>query len=241
MTKTLQQMISESNRIVFFGGAGVSTESGIKDFRSADGLFNEGTPIPPETILSHRFFLRNPEQFYQFYREKMLPIDAQPNAAHKKLAELEQAGKLKAIITQNVDGLHQKAGSRNVLELHGSLWKNFCLQCNQTYPPETIRDCNGVPHCTCGGIIRPEVVLYGESLPEGVVDAAIAAIESADMLIIAGTSLQVYPAAGLVEYFSGKYLVLINRDPTPADGQANLVIREPVGEVLTQIVVENTK
>lgn len=231
----LQQMIDESERLVFFGGAGVSTESGIRDFRSANGLYRENRTIPVETLLSHRFFINNPEPFYSFYRETMLPLEALPNAAHRKLAELERCGKLTAVITQNVDGLHQKAGSRNVLELHGSIWRNYCMQCGKTFPAEKIRDSEGVPTCDCGGVIRPDVVLYQEGLPEEAWNAAVEAIHCADMMIVAGTSLTVYPAAGLLRDFCGKHLVLINRDPTPADDLAELVIRDPVGTVLAQI------
>lgn len=235
---TLQEMVDESRRIVFFGGAGVSTESGIPDFRSVDGLYHQQYDTPPETILSHSFFLTHPEEFYRFYRAKMLPLDAQPNAAHLKLAELEQAGRLSAVITQNIDGLHQKAGSRTVLELHGSIWRNHCMRCGKFYPPQTIaEDTRPVPLCTCGGWIKPDVVLYEEGLEEDVLAAAVGYLRRADMLIVAGTSLTVYPAAGLVRYFRGKNLVLINRDATPMDSLARLVIREKVGEVLARIQV----
>ena len=235
---TLQEMVDESRRIVFFGGAGVSTESGIPDFRSVDGLYHQLYDTPPETILSHSFFLTHPEEFYRFYRAKMLPLDAQPNAAHLKLAELEQAGRLSAVITQNIDGLHQKAGSRTVLELHGSIWRNHCMRCGKFYPPQTIaEDTRPVPLCTCGGWIKPDVVLYEEGLEEDVLAAAVGYLRRADMLIVAGTSLTVYPAAGLVRYFRGKNLVLINRDATPMDSLARLVIREKVGEVLARIQV----
>ena len=215
---TLQEMVDESRRIVFFGGAGVSTESGIPDFRSVDGLYHQQYDTPPETILSHSFFL--------------------PNAAHLKLAELEQAGRLSAVITQNIDGLHQKAGSRTVLELHGSIWRNHCMRCGKFYPPQAIaEDTRPVPLCTCGGWIKPDVVLYEEGLEEDVLAAAVGYLRRADMLIVAGTSLTVYPAAGLVRYFRGKNLVLINRDATPMDSLARLVIREKVGEVLARIQV----
>ena len=235
---TLQEMVDESRRIVFFGGAGVSTESGIPDFRSVDGLYHQQYDTPPETILSHSFFLTHPEEFYRFYRAKMLPLDAQPNAAHLKLAELEQAGRLSAVITQNIDGLHQKAGSRTVLELHGSIWRNHCMRCGKFYPPQAIaEDTRPVPLCTCGGWIKPDVVLYEEGLEEDVLAAAVGYLRRADMLIVAGTSLTVYPAAGLVRYFRGKNLVLINRDATPMDSLARLVTREKVGEVLARIQV----
>lgn len=235
---TLQEMVDESRRIVFFGGAGVSTESGIPDFRSVDGLYHQQYDTPPETILSHSFFLTHPEEFYRFYRAKMLPPDAQPNAAHLKLAELEQAGRLSAVITQNIDGLHQKAGSRTVLELHGSIWRNHCMRCGKFYPPQVIaEDTRPVPLCTCGGWIKPDVVLYEEGLEEDVLAAAVGYLRRADMLIVAGTSLTVYPAAGLVRYFRGKNLVLINRDATPMDSLARLVIREKVGEVLARVQV----
>lgn len=235
---TLQEMVDESRRIVFFGGAGVSTESGIPDFRSVDGLYHQQYDTPPETILSHSFFLTHPEEFYRFYRAKMLPLDAQPNAAHLKLAELEQAGRLSAVITQNIDGLHQKAGSRTVLELHGSIWRNHCMRCGKFYPPQAIaEDTRPVPRCTCGGWIKPDVVLYEEGLEEDVLAAAVGYLRRADMLIVAGTSLTVYPAAGLVRYFRGKNLVLINRDATPMDSLARLVIREKVGEVLARVQV----
>ena len=235
---TLQDMISTSRRIVFFGGAGVSTESGIPDFRSVDGLYHQHFDWPPETILSHSFFVRQPEDFFRFYREKMLPLEAQPNPAHLKLAELERAGRLSAIVTQNIDGLHQKAGSVNVLELHGSVWRNHCVVCGKSYPPEFIRDdAHPVPLCSCGGCIKPDVVLYEEGLDGDVLHAAIRAIRQADMLIVAGTSLTVYPAAGLVQYFRGKHLVLINRDATPMDDSADLVIRDPVGQVLAGLTI----
>lgn len=235
---TLQEMVDESRRIVFFGGAGVSTESGIPDFRSVDGLYHQQYDTPPETILSHSFFLTHPEEFYRFYRAKMLPLDAQPNAAHLKLAELEQAGRLSAVITQNIDGLHQKAGSRTVLELHGSIWRNHCMRCGKFYPPQAIaEDTRPVPLCTCGGWIKPDVVLYEEGLEEDVLAAAVGYLRRADMLIVAGTSLTVYPAAGLVRYFRGKNLVLINRDATPMDSLARLAIREKVGEVLARVQV----
>ena len=235
---TLQEMVDESRRMVFFGGAGVSTESGIPDFRSVDGLYTQQYHTPPETLLSHSFFRTRPEEFYRFYRAKMLPLDAQPNAAHRKLAELEQAGRLSAVITQNIDGLHQKAGSKTVLELHGSIWRNRCMRCGKFFPPEAIaNDPRPVPLCGCGGWIKPEVVLYEEGLDEDVLDAAVSHLRRADMLLVAGTSLTVYPAAGLLRYFRAKHVVLINRDATPMDGLAELVIREKVGEVLARLTV----
>ena len=231
----LQQIISTSRRIVFFGGAGVSTESGIPDFRSVDGLYNQHYAFPPETILSATFFRRCTEEFYRFYRDKMLPLDAQPNPAHRFLAKLEQTGKLTAVITQNIDGLHQAAGSKIVLELHGSIHRNRCRKCAKFFPPEYIRDSQGVPKCECGGVIKPEVVLYEEGLDDDVLSAAVHHIRQADTMIIAGTSLTVYPAAGLVHYFRGKHLVLINRDATPMDDQASLVIHDSVGKVFSQL------
>ena len=234
----LQQWIDESSRIVFFGGAGVSTESGIPDFRSVDGLYHMKYEWPPEEILSHEFFCERPADFWRFYRDKMLPLEAEPNAAHRKLAELEKAGKLTAVITQNIDGLHQKAGSRNVLELHGSVWRNRCLRCGKAYAPQALRDsAEEVPHCSCGGVIKPEVVLYGEGLDEEVLSRSVSALRQADLCIVAGTSLTVYPAAGLLRYYRGGRLVLINRDPTPMDSAAQLVIHEKVGQVLDCIRV----
>jgi len=229
----LQRLVDESHRIVFFGGAGVSTESGIPDFRSVDGLYNQKYDYPPETILSHTFFVKKPEEFFRFYRDKMLPLDAKPNKAHLKLAEWENEGKLLAVVTQNIDGLHQAAGSKKVYELHGSVHRNYCMKCGKSYSPEYIRDSKDpVPVCTCGGKIKPDVVLYEEGLDNDVVAGAISAIRQADMLIVAGTSLTVYPAAGLVQYFRGKHIVLINRDATPMDSQCDLVIHDKVGEVL---------
>lgn len=233
----LQQIINESNNIVFFGGAGVSTESGIPDFRSVDGLYNQKYDYPPEEILSHTFFNAHTEYFYDFYRDKMLALDAEPNAAHLKLAELEKAGKLSAVVTQNIDGLHQKAGSKNVFELHGSVHRNYCTSCHKFYNAEYIKSSKGVPRCNCGGIIKPDVVLYEEGLDDNTVSGAINAIKNADCLIVAGTSLNVYPAAGFIRYFCGKYFVLINRDPTPADSMADLVIYDKVGKVLSAINV----
>ena len=235
MYPELQQIISASRRIVFFGGAGVSTESGIPDFRSVDGLYNQKYDFPPETILSATFFRRCTEEFYRFYRDKMLPLEAQPNPAHRFLAALEMAGKLTAIITQNIDGLHQAAGSKNVLELHGSIHRNRCLKCAKFFPPEYIRDSVGIPKCPCGGVIKPEVVLYEEGLDDTVMAAAVHHIRQADTMIIAGTSLTVFPAASLVHYFKGKNLVLINRDVTPMDDAATLVIHDSVGKVFSTL------
>ena len=232
----LQRMVDESSRIVFFGGAGVSTESGIPDFRSVDGPYNMKYDWPPETILSHTFFVRKPEEFFRFYRDKLLPLDVKPNKAHLKLAEWEQAGKLLAVVTQNIDGLHQAAGSKKVYELHGSVHRNYCMKCGKFFPPEYIRDSKDlVPVCPCGGRIKPDVVLYEEGLDNDVVSGAVNAISSADMLIVAGTSLTVYPAAGLIRYFHGKHLVLINRDATPMDSECDLVIHDKVGEVLSSL------
>ena len=234
--ETLKTWVEASDNIVFFGGAGVSTESGIPDFRSTDGLYHQKFEYPPETILSHTFFYQHTEYFYRFYREKMLPLEAEPNAAHRALAALERAGKLRAIVTQNIDGLHQKAGSKNVYELHGSIWRNYCTKCGKSYSAEFIRDSGGVPHCACGGLIKPDVVLYEEGLDEKTIKGAVRAIAEADVLIVGGTSLTVYPAAGLIRYYGGNRLVLINRDETPYDGYANLIFREPIGQVLGQCV-----
>lgn len=233
----LQYIINQSNKIVFFGGAGVSTESGIPDFRSVDGLYNQKYDYPPEEILSHSFFVKNTEYFYRFYRDKMLYLDAKPNPAHFKLAELERAGKLIAVVTQNIDGLHQNAGSKNVYELHGSVHRNYCTKCHRLYSADFIKNSAGIPMCECGGVIKPDVVLYEEGLDDKTVDGALSAIASADCLIIAGTSLNVYPAASFIRYFNGKYIVLINRSKTPADESADLVIRSNVGEVLSKIVL----
>lgn len=234
---TLQEIIDHSKNIVFFGGAGVSTESGIPDFRSTDGLYNQKYDYPPEEILSHTFFVSHTEAFYDFYRDKMLCLTAEPNAAHKKLVELEQKGKLSAVVTQNIDGLHQKAGSKNVFELHGSIHRNYCTQCHKFFDADFIANSVGVPTCDCGGIIKPDVVLYEEGLDDATVTGAVDAISSADCLIVAGTSLNVYPAAGFIRYFRGKYFVLINRDVTPADKYADLVIHDSVGKVLSDIVI----
>ncbi len=234
--RRLKELTDSSDNIVFFGGAGVSTESGIPDFRSVDGLYHQKFKYPPETMLSHTFYETHTEEFYDFYRAKMLALDAQPNAAHRKLAAWEQQGKLKAVITQNIDGLHQKAGSKNVYELHGSIWRNYCTKCGKSYSAEFIRDSGGVPHCACGGLIKPDVVLYEEGLDEKTIKDAVRAIAEADVLIVGGTSLTVYPAAGLIRYYGGNRLVLINRDETPYDGYANLIFREPIGQVLGQCV-----
>lgn len=227
----LKQWIGESRNIVFFGGAGVSTESGIPDFRSVDGLYSQKFEYPPETIISHSFYRKNPKYFFRFYREKMLPLGFAPNITHKILASWEQAGKLTAVVTQNIDGLHQKAGSRNVYELHGSVLRNYCEKCGKFHPAEFVRDCSGVPRCQCGGIVKPDVVLYEESLDQDVLENSIHAIAGADLLIVAGTSLTVYPAAGLIRYYSGNHLVLINRDETPYDAMADLVIHDSLGNV----------
>lgn len=231
----LKQWIEESNRIVFFGGAGVSTESGIPDFRSTDGLYSQKFEYPPETIISHSFYERRPEYFFRFYREKMLLLGFEPNITHKVLAKWEQQGKLSAVVTQNIDGLHQKAGSKNVLELHGSVLRNFCTRCRKFYPAEFIRDCDGVPRCTCGGIVKPDVVLYEEGLDQDILEMSVSRIARADLLIVAGTSLTVYPAAGLINYYRGNRLVLINRDETPYDRYADLVFHEGLGSIFSQL------
>ena len=233
----LQQWIDQSENIVFFGGAGVSTESGIPDFRSVDGLYHQQYKYPPETILSRTFFDHDPEEFFRFYRNKMLFPQARPNAAHQKLAQMEAAGKLRAVVTQNIDGLHQAAGSRTVYELHGSVHRNYCMRCGKFYPLEAVAEGEGVPRCACGGTIKPDVVLYEEPLDERVMEDAVKAISRADMLIIGGTSLAVYPAAGLIRYYRGKKLTLINKTPTPYDRQANLVIAGPIGEILGAVRV----
>ena len=231
--KKLQDFIHSSNNIVFFGGAGVSTESGIPDFRSRDGLYNTQYKYPPETILSRSFFMSNTSEFYRFYRNKMVFTNAQPNLAHIALTKLEEQGKLKAIVTQNIDGLHSAAGSKNVIELHGSLHRNFCMDCKKTYSLETMLQADDIPLCSCGGIIRPDVVLYEEALDESVIQNAVSSISNSDMLIIGGTSLMVYPAAAFINYYNGDKLVLINMSSTPYDFKANLVIRNSIGEVLT--------
>ncbi|MCU6701660.1 NAD-dependent protein deacylase [Muriventricola aceti] len=236
--KRLQEWIDGSESIVFFGGAGVSTESGIPDFRSVDGLYNQKYDYPPEEILSRTFFDRRPEEFYRFYRDKMLCLDARPNTAHRKLAQLERVGKLRSVVTQNIDGLHQMAGSKRVWELHGSVHRNFCTRCKKPYPVEFIRDSQGVPTCSCGGTVKPDVVLYEESLDSRVLEGALADIQQADLLIIGGTSLAVYPAASLVNYYRGDRLVLINKSPTPYDRRADLAIAGPIGRILEQIQAE---
>ena len=234
----LQEIIDTHDRIVFFGGAGVSTESGIPDFRSQDGLYRMEYDYPPETIISHTFFMRNTEEFYRFYKNKMLITDVEPNPAHKKLAELEEKGKLIAVVTQNIDGLHQKAGSRNVYELHGSVHRNYCVKCGRFFGPDYVREAEGIPRCdACGGLIKPDVVLYEEGLDSDVINGAVRAISRADCLIIGGTSLVVYPAAGLIDYFKGDTLVLINRSATSRDAAADLVISDSIGEVLGAIRV----
>lgn len=232
---TLQQIIDESSRIVFFGGAGVSTESGIPDFRSADGLYSQQYKFPPEQIVSHTFFVKYPEEFFRFYKDRMIFPKAKPNAAHKKLAELEKAGKLHAVITQNIDGLHQAAGSVNVIELHGSVHRNYCMNCEKFYPLSAVTESDGIPKCECGGKIKPDVVLYEESLKGEDIERAVYEIENADCLIIGGTSLAVYPAAGLVRYFKGKYIVVINKSELNAG--ADLVINDSIGKVLGDIKV----
>ena len=234
--ETLKQWIQESNRIVFFGGAGVSTESGIPDFRSVDGLYNQKFEYPPETIISHSFYEQRPEYFFRFYREKMLPLGFEPNITHKVLARWEREGKLSAVVTQNIDGLHQKAGSKRVYELHGSVLRNYCIRCRKFHSAEFVRDADGVPKCTCGGIVKPDVVLYEESLDADTIEKSEAAIHNADLLLVAGTSLTVYPAAGLIRYFNGKNLVLINRDSTNMDYKANLVIHDSIGKVMSEVV-----
>lgn len=233
--KKLKELIDGTDSIVFFGGAGVSTESGIPDFRSVDGLYHQQWDDPPETILSHTYYERYPEKFFAFYRAKLLCEGAKPNAAHLKLAEWEKEGKLKAVITQNIDGLHQAAGSKNVLELHGSIHRCYCMRCGRPYPAERVNHGTGVPHCDCGGIIRPDIVFYEECLDEDVLSKSIRYIREAEVLIVGGTSLAVYPAAGLLNYYSGHKLVLINRSATPYDAQADLIIHEKIGEVFAQV------
>ena len=233
--RRLKELTDASDNIVFFGGAGVSTESGIPDFRSVDGLYHQKFKYPPETMLSHTFYETHTEEFYDFYRAKMLALDAQPNAAHKKLAQWEREGKLKAVITQNIDGLHQKAGSMEVLELHGSVLRNYCMRCHKPYPVEKIAAGTGIPKCDCGGTIKPDVVLYEEGLDSYTINKSVEYISKADMLIIGGTSLAVYPAAGLIDYYRGNKLVLVNKSPTPADRRADLVIHAPIGEVFSQL------
>ena len=233
--QTLRSWVQESRSIVFFGGAGVSTESGIPDFRSTDGLYHQKFDYPPEKILSHSFFVHKTEEFYRFYREKMLPLEAQPNVVHTTLARWEREGKLQAVVTQNIDGLHQKAGSKTVCELHGSVLRNYCQKCGKFFLAEYIRDTAGVPRCECGGIIKPDVVLYEEALDDACVTRAVRAIEGADLLLVCGTSLTVYPAAGLLRYYRGDKLVLINRDATPQDAVANLLLHESLGKVFSAL------
>lgn len=234
----LRKWVQESDNIVFFGGAGVSTESNIPDFRSVDGLYNQKYDYPPEQILSHSFFIRQPEEFYRFYRDKMIFLDVKPNMAHQVLAELEQQGKVKAVITQNIDGLHQKAGSKNVLELHGSVHRNYCEKCGKFYSVEEILRSDGVPRCSCGGRIKPDVVLYEEGLDQDILSKAVSYISHADVLIVGGTSLTVYPAAGLVDYYHGEKLVLINKSVTAFDNEANLLINESIGKVFGSLLAE---
>ena len=237
MTKLekLKQWISESNRIVFFGGAGVSTESGIPDFRSVDGLYSQKFEYPPETIISHSFYERDPAYFFRFYREKMLPLEHEPNITHQVLAKWEAEGKLSAVVTQNIDGLHQKAGSKAVYELHGSVLRNYCTRCRKFHSAEFVKYTPGVPRCDCGGIVKPDVVLYEEGLDEETIEKSVMAIRSADLLIVAGTSLTVYPAAGLINYYRGNRLVLINRDETPYDRYADLIFHESLGDIFSQL------
>ena len=235
MNETLAKWIRESKRIVFFGGAGVSTESGIPDFRSVDGLYNQQYQYPPETILSHTFFMRRPEEFFRFYRNKMLFPDARPNAAHVKLAQWEKEGKLTGVVTQNIDGLHQKAGSKKVFELHGSVLRNYCMRCGKFFDMEYVMRSTGVPKCECGGTVKPDVVLYEEPLDDAVVADACMAIEQADMLIIGGTSLSVYPAAGLIDLYRGNRLVLVNKTATPRDSRADLIVRDPIGQAFSEL------
>lgn len=232
----LQSYIQKARRVVFFGGAGVSTESGIPDFRSADGLYHQKYTVPPEVILSHTYFLAHPAEFYRFYRDKMNCLAAAPNPAHHTLAKWEKMGKVSAVVTQNIDGLHTKAGSRTVWELHGSIHRNYCMDCGKPYLAEAIFDSSEpVPHCACGGVIRPDVVLYGESLNGDVINASLYAIANADLLIVGGTSLNVYPAAGMIDAYRGGRMVLINKTPTPCDDQANLIIRDPIGQVFSEL------
>ena len=233
--ENLKEIINESKRVVFFGGAGVSTESGIPDFRSKDGLYNQKYKYPPEEILSHTFFMNNTEDFYKFYKDKMNSLKYKPNITHIKLAELEKTGKLKAIVTQNIDGLHQKAGSKNVLELHGSVHRNYCMKCGKFYDAEYVFNSDGVPKCSCGGIIKPDVVLYEESLKDDILEEAIMQIENCDTLIVGGTSLTVYPASGLIRFYKGNKLILINKDKTPYDKIANIVINDNLGNVFKNL------
>lgn len=233
---TLKKWIGESERIVFFGGAGVSTESGIPDFRSVDGLYNQQYEYPPETIISHSFYKKNTEEFYRFYKNRMIYRDAKPNAAHSALAKLEKKGKLSAVITQNIDGLHQVAGSKKVLELHGSIMRNYCEKCGKFYDLDYVADCDGVPHCACGGVVKPDVVLYEEGLDSQVMNDAVYELKQADMLIVGGTSLVVYPAAGMIDYYRENKMALINLSPTARDHGADLIIQGKIGEILSQVV-----
>ena len=233
--ETFVKWISESDNIVFFGGAGVSTESGIPDFRSPDGLYNQKYKYPPETIISHSFYLRNPEEFYRFYKDKMIYPEAEPSITHKALAKLEKEGKLKGVITQNIDGLHQKAGSKNVIELHGSVLRNYCSKCHKFYGVDKILESDGIPRCDCGGLIKPDVVLYEEGLNEADIDNAVKLIKEADILIVGGTSLGVYPAAGLINYYTKDKLILVNKTATPYDQRADLLIRDELGKVFSRI------
>lgn len=237
MTKLdlLKQWIRESNSIVFFGGAGVSTESGIPDFRSVDGLYNQRFEYPPESIISRSFFVQDPEYFFRFYKEKMMPLGYEPNVTHEVLARMEGAGKLTGIVTQNIDGLHQKAGSKNVKELHGSVLRNYCMRCGKFYDAIFVKESHGIPKCVCGGTVKPDVVLYEEPLNQDTVNAAVDLFRNADMIIVAGTSLTVYPAAGLINYYSGRRMVLINRDPTPYDSRADLVFHDRLGDIFSQL------
>lgn len=234
--ETLRTWVKESSNIVAFTGAGVSTESGVKDFRSKDGLYSQKFDYPPETIISHSFYLQNPAYFFKFYREKMMPLEVEPNITHYTLAKWEQEGRLRAVVTQNIDGLHQKAGSKRVYELHGSILRNYCTRCGKFYPAEFVKNAPGIPRCDCGGIVKPDVVLYEEGLDDEVVSGAVQAIRRADTLIVGGTSLVVYPAAGLLRYFRGRHLVVINMQPTPADESADLCIAQPIGQVLREDV-----
>lgn len=236
--QTLQKWIRESNNVVFFGGAGVSTESGIPDFRSVDGLYHQEYAYPPETILSHSFFMHQTEEFYRFYKKKMLCLDAEPNIAHRRLAEWEEKGHVKAVVTQNIDGLHQKAGSKEVLELHGSVLRNYCMKCGKSYNAEYMKSAGGIPRCTCGSVIKPDVVLYEEGLDDLIMRKSIQYIANADVLIIGGTSLVVYPAAGLIDYFQGDKLVVINKSVTSRDKHADLVIQDSIGKVFGEIEIE---
>ena len=236
-TEKLQEILDSHRRVVFFGGAGVSTESGIPDFRSVDGLYHQKYDYPPETILSHTFFMSRPEEFFRFYRDKMLALDAEPNAAHRKLAQLEKAGKLAGVVTQNIDGLHQKAGSVHVMELHGSVHRNYCMRCGKFYDARFMLESEGIPTCSCGGMIKPDVVLYEEGLDQNILRDAVKTISEVDVMIVGGTSLAVYPAAGLLDYFRGDVLVLINKGATPRDNSADLLIQAPIGQVFSQIVV----